>query len=79
VTNAIIASRATSPDSPVRLWLLSDSTRVLILVQDDDPHPPVRTEPGTHIEGGRGLLFVEAISSRWAWYMPVPGGAGKVT
>ena len=79
VTNAITASRATSPDSPVRLWLLSDSTRVLILVQDDSPHPPVRTAPGTGTEGGRGLLLVEAISSRWAWYLPGTGGAGKVT
>jgi len=79
VTNAITASRATNPDSPVRLWLLSDTARILILVQDDNPHPPVRTEPGTQTEGGRGLLLVEAISSRWAWYLPGPGGAGKVT
>jgi anti-sigma regulatory factor (Ser/Thr protein kinase) len=79
VTNAITASRATNPDSPVRLWLLSDSKRVLILVQDDSPHPPLPTEPGTGTEGGRGLLLVEAISSRWAWYIPGPGGAGKVT
>ena len=79
VTNAITASRATNPDSPVRLWLLSDTARILILVQDDSPRPPLRTEPDTGTEGGRGLLLVEAISSRWAWYMPGPGGAGKVT
>lgn len=79
VTNAIAASRATSPDSPVRLWLLSDSARILILVQDDSPHPPVRTELETSAEGGRGLLLVEAISSQWDWYVREPGGAGKVT
>ena len=79
VTNAITASRATNPDSPVRLWLLSDTSRILILVQDDSPHPPVRAELETSTERGRGLLLVEAISSRWDWYVPEQGGVGKVT
>ncbi|HXZ72371.1 MAG TPA: ATP-binding protein [Streptosporangiaceae bacterium] len=79
VTNAITASRATSPDSPVRLWLLSDSARILILVQDDSPHPPVRAELETSTERGRGLLLVEAISGEWDWYIPERSGAGKVT
>src|SRR5262245_30948396 len=54
VTNAIIASRAISPGSPVRLWLLSDTIRVLILVQDDSPNPPVRAAAsGTGTSGSR--------------------------
>jgi len=79
VTNAITTSRATRPDSPVRLWLLSDTVRILILVQDDSPHPPVRTEMETTSDGGRGLLLVEAISSQWDWYVPEPSRTGKVT
>ncbi len=77
VTNAVAA--ATCSASPVRLWLLSDTARVLILVQDDSPHPPVRTQPGADAERGRGLLLVEAITSRWDWYVHQPGGVGKVT
>jgi len=78
ITNAVAASR--SAGSPaVRLWLLSDIARVLILVQDDSPQRPARTEPAADAESGRGLLIVEAISSRWNWYAPSPGGTGKVT
>lgn len=79
VTNAVTASRSASPDSPVRMWLLSDTARLLILVQDDSPHPPLRATPGAEAERGRGLLLVEAISSKWDWYVPQPGGVGKVT
>jgi anti-sigma regulatory factor (Ser/Thr protein kinase) len=78
VTNAITASRATRPDSPVGLWLLSDTVRILILVQDHSPHPPVRTELETSSNGGRGLLLVEAISSQWDWYVPELSRTGKV-
>jgi len=78
LTNAITASRAARPDSPVRLWLLSDTVRILVLVQDDSPHPPVCAELKTSAEGGRGLLLVEAISSQWDWYVPEPDGVGKV-
>ncbi len=63
----------------MRLWLLSDTARVLILVQDDSPLRPARTEPDADAESGRGLLIVEAVSSRWNWYVPSPGGTGKVT
>jgi len=78
VTNAVAASR--SAGSPaVRLWLLSDTACVLILVHDDSPHRPARTQPDAGAESGRGLLIVEAISSRWNWYAPSPGGTGKVT
>ena len=65
--------------SPVRLWLLSDAARVLILVQDDNPRPPACTVPEADAEAGRGLLLVEAVSSRWDWYVPHPGRAGEVT
>jgi len=52
---------------------------VLILIHDDSPHRPARTQPDAGAESGRGLLIVEAISSRWNWYAPSPGGTGKVT
>jgi anti-sigma regulatory factor (Ser/Thr protein kinase) len=79
MTNAITANQATGVGSPVRLWLLADHARLLILVQDDSTHPPVRTTPSTDAERGRGLLLVDAISNRWDWYIPQPIGTGKVT
>ena len=79
VTNAIVACRSMNTGSPVRLWRLSDTARILILVQDDSPRPPARAVPEADAEAGRGLLLVEAISSRWDWYVPHPRRTGKVT
>jgi anti-sigma regulatory factor (Ser/Thr protein kinase) len=78
MTNAVAANRSGSNGSPVRLWLLADPVRLLILVQDDSPQPPIPTVPGTDAERGRGLLLVDAVSSRWDWYVPSVG-SGKVT
>ncbi len=74
VTNAITASRSTGTAFSVRLWLLSDTTRVLILVGDGSSQAPERTEPAAEAEGGRGLLLVEAVSTRWGWHRDHSGG-----
>lgn len=67
-TNAMRGSRAAGRATSIRLWLLSDKARVVILVWDGNPQPPVRIEPGEDAESGRGLLLVEAISEEWGWY-----------
>jgi len=77
VTNAVQASRAATEATPVRLWLLSDTVRVVILVWDASPEPPVRMSSGDDAENGRGLLLVEAVSDRWGSY-PVGDEGGKV-
>ena len=56
--------------APVRLRLLSDKRSVLILVWVSSPQPPARIDPADDAENGRGLLLVEAISTRWNWYAP---------
>jgi anti-sigma regulatory factor (Ser/Thr protein kinase) len=76
ITNAVKASRAVMHASPVRLWLVSDLARILILVWDASPQPPVRVNASGEAENGRGLMLVEAISERWGWYAR-DGGAGK--
>jgi hypothetical protein len=53
---------------PVRLWLLSDRQRVLVLVWDANPQPPIRIDVDLAAEAGRGLLLVEALSNKWDWY-----------
>jgi anti-sigma regulatory factor (Ser/Thr protein kinase) len=77
VTNAMHASRAMEPISPLRLWLLTDKTRVMILVWDGSPQPPERMNISGDGESGRGLLLVETISDKWDWYFPQDIG-GKV-
>jgi anti-sigma regulatory factor (Ser/Thr protein kinase) len=77
VTNAVQAARAATGVTPVRLWLLSDAVRVVILVWDASPEPPVRMSSGDDAENGRGLLLVEAISDQWGSY-PVRDEGGKV-
>ena len=44
VTNAVKASRAMAHTPPIRLWIVSDSAQVLILVWDASPQPPVRMD-----------------------------------
>jgi hypothetical protein len=77
VTNAVQISRAAAQDAPVRLWLVSDKTQVVIWVWDASPLPPERTDAGSDAESGRGLMLVQAISTRWGWDFPQDMG-GKV-
>ena len=76
VTNAVQSSRSADWIQPVRLWLCSDGSRLLIQVWDYSPHPPVRVDSGGENESGRGLLIVDAISSKWDWHPT--GDSGKV-
>jgi anti-sigma regulatory factor (Ser/Thr protein kinase) len=77
MTNAVAAPQPEDQISPVRIWLLADRTRVLILVWDASPQQPVPVNADEDAESGRGLLLVEAISERWDWYFPQRTG-GKV-
>jgi anti-sigma regulatory factor (Ser/Thr protein kinase) len=76
VANAVRASREMTPVPAVRLWLLSDSAQILILVWDASPQPPVLTGVADEAEHGRGLRLVEAVSEQWGWY-PREDGDGK--
>lgn len=78
MTNGIAAAaRAIEPISVVRLWLLADTARILILVWDANPRPPVPVQVDEYAESGRGLLLVQALSQRWGSY-PTPQMGGKV-
>jgi anti-sigma regulatory factor (Ser/Thr protein kinase) len=77
ITNGVAASRSLERIFPVRLWLLADKARVLILVWDPSPQAAVRIEANEEAESGRGLLLVEAISDQWDWY-PTQEIGGKV-
>jgi Histidine kinase-like ATPase domain len=69
MSNAVTASRTLEGGPfPVGCWLLSDGKCVLVLVWDACPDPPVRLHPDGDTEGGRGLMLVEALSTRWGFY-----------
>lgn len=77
VTNSVTAARAMPQVQPVRLWLLSDTRTVLVLVWDASPQPPALTDAGDYAESGRGLFLVVAFSERWGTYS-TPQIGGKV-
>jgi anti-sigma regulatory factor (Ser/Thr protein kinase) len=74
VTNAIAVPQHGDLVSPVRIWLRADRARVLILVWDASPQPPVPEDAPDDAESGRGLLLVDAVSTRWDWYFPLDTG-----
>ena len=84
VSNAFLASaagedaRATGGGHPaiIRLWLLGDASRLVIVVWDAIPQPPVLIRASALDEHGRGLLLVSALGSDWGCYTR-PGVAGK--
>lgn len=67
LTNAVTASHTTGRYLPVRLWLLSDGSRIEIQVWDSNPKPPRPAPAADTDETGRGLLLVEAVSAAWDW------------
>jgi anti-sigma regulatory factor (Ser/Thr protein kinase) len=77
VTNAVAATTAMRHAEAVRLWLLSDTRKVLLLVWDASPHLPVLTEADEYADSGRGIFLVQAFSERWGSYR-TPDMGGKI-
>jgi len=70
ITNAIRAA-GVGPGVPVvQLRLTRHQEQVLVEVWDASPQPPVRAEAGPDGESGRGLVLVQALSTRWGYYYP---------
>jgi hypothetical protein len=67
VTNAVRISAQLPARPPVRLRLRSDGARLLVLVADASPLPPVRKDAAAGEESGRGLMLVQELSDRWGW------------
>jgi hypothetical protein len=55
---------------PLGLRLASDRRQVLVEIWDGNVAPPVPGQTSLDGETGRGLLMVEAVSSRWGYYYP---------
>jgi anti-sigma regulatory factor (Ser/Thr protein kinase) len=57
VTNAVAATRAVEPPSPVQMWLLSDAAFVVVLVCDASPQLPVRVQIDEAAESAGGCCW----------------------
>jgi anti-sigma regulatory factor (Ser/Thr protein kinase) len=76
-TNAVLASRRL--DRPfMRVILTLRQGELAISVHDCCPSAPEPRNAGDEHEDGRGLLLVEAVSSRSGWYTVEDGTPGKV-
>jgi anti-sigma regulatory factor (Ser/Thr protein kinase) len=53
---------------PVRLWLQADERRLLVQVWDGSDHMPQARQSELLIESGRGLVLIEALSTRVGVY-----------
>jgi anti-sigma regulatory factor (Ser/Thr protein kinase) len=67
VTNALKASQSLQEIRPFALCLRSDYKRLVIEVWDHSPREPRPAPADGKTEGGRGLLVVEALSTRWGY------------
>lgn len=81
VANSVLATQAVQWPvlPPVRLWLLSDGTGVLVHVWDAIVAAPQPREAGPEDESGRGLTIVAALSAEWGHHWPPRSLGGKVT
>ncbi len=77
LTNAIEASRSPEWVPPVRLWLFSDRSRIVVLVWGTNPRLPVRIDANELAESGRGLQLVDALTTQWDAYA-TPQDDGKI-
>ncbi|UUN27559.1 ATP-binding protein [Streptomyces sp. FIT100] len=50
---------------------------IVLAVSDPDPRPPLARTDDASATGGRGLILVQAMASRWGYYQP-GRRAGKV-
>ena len=77
MTNAVLASRLEGCPF-IRLILILDEGELAILVRDCCSGSPQPRDAGADDEDGRGLLLVEAMSSRSGWYPADDSAFGKV-
>lgn len=65
MTNARATSLRVEDHPPITLRLLADQKRLVIEAWDQSPHDLEPFAAGDDAENGRGLMIVEALSTRW--------------
>jgi hypothetical protein len=68
---AVLAVNHAPPPGDLRV--LADDERVRIEVSDASRREPRIVRPGAATAGGRGLLLVDRLATRWGWDVRPPG------
>lgn len=79
VANAVKAATPPRGTLPAIIFAVHHRPGELrIIVWDNGPGHPARTDAGPDAEAGRGLAIVDSLTGRnWGWW-PTPRGGGKV-
>ncbi|MFI1027029.1 ATP-binding protein [Streptomyces sp. NPDC020951] len=80
--NAVRHGHVPGRDFHLRLRVIAHTQTVRIEVTDTraervPPRPDALPAPGVEDTGGRGLLLVAGLASRWNWHLRSDGGPGK--
>ena len=73
VTSELVANAVNHAPPPGHLWVRADGHRVRIEVGDSSEREPRMVLPGDSVSGGRGLLLIDRLASRWGWDLRSPG------
>ena len=65
LTNAITATARMKSSARIGLLMTADPGRLLLLVCDASPEPPVRQDHDHDAPAGRGLQIIEALGAKW--------------
>ena len=73
VTSELVANAVNHAPPPGVLRVLADDERVRIEISDASRREPRIVRPGAATAGGRGLLLVDQLATRWGWDVRPPG------
>jgi len=76
LTGSRYAGRWAPGVPPLRLWLQAEDKRIVVQIWDGNDKLPMQQTADVGAEGGRGLLLVESMSTRWGSYQ-AEGASGK--
>ena len=67
LTSELVSNVVIHAATPFELEVDADHGVVRIVVRDGSTHPPVVHDPAPDETGGRGLLLVHSLSTRWGY------------
>ncbi|MFI7540067.1 ATP-binding protein [Actinoplanes sp. NPDC049599] len=73
VTSELVANAVNHAAPPGYLQVRADHKLVRIEVSDASEREPRMVLPGAATAGGRGLLLIDRLASRWGWDARPPG------
>jgi anti-sigma regulatory factor (Ser/Thr protein kinase) len=73
ITSELVANAVNHAPPPGYLQVRADAERIRIEVSDAGRAEPRMVRPGDAVAGGRGLLLVDRLATRWGWDVRLPG------